>query len=373
MRIGLSTTTCEPELTQGKIDGIGTYTKNIYQELIKQGQQVTPFFYPKKIGQKVNSFLPTSKRFKLPYASSAILSMASPYPIYNTPEIDIYHATDNMLPRFKRIPIVATIHDTLLLEHPEWHSTYLTHLKKFVRKKTLNWAKHFITISHAMVKELVEIGGIKPEKISVIYNGISPWWLESVSNSDKAAVLAKYNLPEKFLLFTATLQAKKNLPRLVEAYLQLPIDIQEAYPLIVVGRAGWGAEDSLVAIRELTEKKRGLWLNYVTSQELRILFQCATLYLHPSLHEGFGLTVLEAFASKTPVLTSNVAALPEIAAGAAYLVDPYSIDSIALGIQTLLTSSNLREQMIPKGLLRVQDFSWDKCAEQTLKVYQSLV
>jgi glycosyltransferase involved in cell wall biosynthesis len=207
----------------------------------------------------------------------------------------------------------------------------------------------------------------------VVHLGVSPWWFERASAEDKEVVLKKFNLPNKFVLFTGTLQQKKNLPRLVAAYLELPLDLQTEYPLVVVGRAGWGMEESLASIQTLTEQKRGHWLKYVSMDELRALFQSSSAYLHPSLHEGFGLTLLEAFASETPVLTSNVAALPEIASDAAYLVDPYSISEIRDGMQALLTDSGLRERLVMKGNKRVQDFSWEKCARETLKVYESLL
>lgn len=375
MRIGLSTTTCEPELTQGKIDGIGTYTKNLATEFQQLGQEITPCFFPHKIGQSVTSYLPHGRKLALPYTHSTILSIALPFSIHGNLNqgIDIFHATDHMVPKLKNIPIVATIHDTLMFERPDWHSARFGNIKKIARKKTLAWADHFITISNAMVAELVEFGGIKPEKISVVYNGISPWWFEETTPEAKALVLEKFNLGKKFLLFTGTLQQKKNLPRIVQAYLQLPKDMQEAYPLVVVGRPGWGMEESMVAIQELTEKKRGYWLNYVSSEELRILFQTATLYLHPSLHEGFGLTLLEAFASKVPVLASNVTALPEIANGAAYLVDPYSVSGIRTGIETLLTNPEMQKELVQKGLTRVKDFSWAQCAKQTLAVYKQVI
>lgn len=223
-----------------------------------------------------------------------------------------------------------------------------------------------------MIPELVEHIGIKPEKISVVYLGIQEEWFQKTSEAHKLAALKKFNLPRNFLLFTGTLQHKKNLPRIIHAYLALPTDIQEAYPLVIVGRAGWGTEESLAAIQKLTDQKKGVWLNYVSIEELRVLFQCASLYVHPSLHEGFGLTLLEAFASETPVLTSNVTALPEVAGDAAYFVDPYSVAEISQGIQRMLTSPSLQEVLVQKGVARARKFSWEKCAEETLKVYKSL-
>jgi glycosyltransferase involved in cell wall biosynthesis len=376
MRIGLSSTTFEPGIARGKIDGIGMSTKNLYEEYKKLNLEVIPFYYPQTLREPVVAELPNSQSLLLPYMWSTITSLATPgFSLYRGFEkhIDIFHTTDHMVPKLKNVPVVATINDSLMFKHPEWHSVRFAHLKKFARKQTLNWADRFITISQTMVQEAVEFAGVKEEKISVVHLGVSPWWFDRASAEDKEVVLKKFNLPNKFVLFTGTLQQKKNLPRLVAAYLELPLDLQTEYPLVVVGRAGWGMEESLASIQTLTEQKRGHWLKYVSMDELRALFQSSSAYLHPSLHEGFGLTLLEAFASETPVLTSNVAALPEIASDAAYLVDPYSISEIRDGMQALLTDSGLRERLVMKGNKRVQDFSWEKCARETLKVYESLL
>jgi alpha-1,3-rhamnosyl/mannosyltransferase len=194
-----------------------------------------------------------------------------------------------------------------------------------------------------------------------------------IPTEEKERLLAKFKLPKNFVLFTGTLHPKKNLPRLIQAFLQLPADIQKEYPLVIAGRAGWDTQESLAAIKVLENKQLGRWLDYVTLDELRALFQSATLYTHPSLHEGFGLTLLQAFASGTPVLTSNITAMPETAGGAAYLVDPHSVESIRDGLKMLLSNTSLREDLIKKGLERVKNYSWVKCAEQTLAVYEAVV
>lgn len=376
MRIGLSSTTFEPGIARGKIDGIGMSTLNLYQEYQKLGLSVTPFYFPQKMREPVAAELPHSQSLLLPYMWATISSFLLPgmslYSRYQQ-SIDIFHATDHMVPKLKKVPVVATINDSLMFKHPEWHSVRLAHLKKHARRETLKWAKHYITISHAMKEEAIEFAGVKAHDISVVHLGVSSWWKERVTVAEQQAVLQKFHLPEKFVLFTGTLQQKKNLPRLIEAYLALPRDVQEEYPLVIVGRAGWGMEESLAAIQTLTAQARGVWLKYVTTEELRALFQAATVYLHPSLHEGFGLTMLEAFASRTPTLTSRIAALPEIAGNAAYMIDPFSVADIKQGMETLLLNESLRRDYILKGEQRVKDFSWEKCAQETLKVYQAVL
>lgn len=375
MRIGLTSSSMERFLTGGKIDGIGTYTKNLYENLLKQGFDVTPFFFPKSKRWFQSSSFPNGRKLPLSYLLSTLSSMISPISklLYHglDRQIDLFHSTDHMIPRIQNLPVIATLHDALMFKEPSFYT--LSKLKNRIKYTSMGWATHFITVSHTMVAELVEYLGIPEEKISVVHNGISSGWSEEVAPEEKRQTLNRLKIPERFLLFAATLQPKKNLPRLIEAYLQLPKEIIHHYPLIIVGKAGWKTEESLAAIQTLTDRKAGRWIQYVSQEELRVLYQSATLYLHPSLHEGFGLTILEAFASKTPVITSNITAMPEVAGDAAYLVDPYSVSDISSAIQKLLSSETQRRALVDKGVERVPMFSIEKSVGETVKVYQKIL
>ncbi len=373
MRIGLSCTTIEPLLSDGKIDGIGTYTKNLYDEISRAHSSLVPVSFPNQKNSVAQ--LPNSQLFPFSYTRETIASLINPYRALDShlSRIDLFHATDHMIPKLKKIPLVATLHDALMFKFPEWFlNTRFPRLKKWARASTLRWPTHFITVSHSMVKELVEYCGIPENKITAIYNGISPFWFETVAFEEKQRVLQKFSLTKKFILFTSTLHPKKNLPRLIRAYLKLPKDMRDEFQLIVVGRQGWGTEESMQTIQQLESSGNGRWLDYVSLEELRALFQSASVYAHPSLHEGFGLTLLQAFASGTPVLTSNITAMPEIANDAGLLVDPYSEDAIHDGLQKVLLDSTLREKLIAKGSARVKEFSWEKCARETLNVYSNI-
>jgi glycosyltransferase involved in cell wall biosynthesis len=370
MRIGLSLTTLEPSISQGKIDGIGMYTKNLYEALLRRNENIHPFSFP-NAKKSFTSAFPNGRLLKYPYSLStlrSLFSLSSYHDLKKT--LDIFHATDHMIPHVKDIPLIATIHDAIMFQHPEWHSFRFGKIKKIIRKHTFRWPDRYITISNAMVSEIAEYGHIDPEKIDVIYHGVAPEWFIEATPDNKEKIRKKYSLPDHFILFASTLQEKKNLPRLVEAFLQLPNDLQQEYPLIIVGRPGWGNTASTAAVEKITSQKKGLWLDYVPYDDLRTIFQCATLYVHPSLHEGFGLTILESFAASTPVITSRIAAIPEIAGDAAMLIDPLSITEITTAIRHLLLHSTVQTQYIQKGVQRAKQFSWDKCAEETIKIYQ---
>jgi glycosyltransferase involved in cell wall biosynthesis len=376
MKIGFSCNRIEPSFTQGKIDGIGHYTTYLKKALEgEKNIEIIPYIFPKPF--KASPVLVNQHQFMYPYSvsalGSALLPSMSPC-LYERSEkdFDLFHSTDYLIPKLKK-PVVASLHDAVMLKHPEFLSSKTAFIKRFVMKKTAKFADHVIAISNSMVSEIVEYFNIPEEKISVTHLGISPEWFEVIPEVTKTETLNFLGVPPQFLLFVATLQPRKNLLRLIQAFRLLPEDIQKAYPLVIAGKAGWDMQETLAAINSLVEEKKGIWLNYVDHYALRCLFQGATLLVHPSLHEGFGFTLLEGFASQAPVITSSVASMPEIAGDAAYLVDPYSVDSIREAMFNVLTNSSLQESMIRKGLLRAKEFTWEKCAKETIKVYEKLL
>lgn len=180
-----------------------------------------------------------------------------------------------------------------------------------------------------MVPDLVEYWGVDENQISVIYQGISDWWLEKISVAEKEVVLNKFNLKKKFFLSVGTLQPRKNFSRIIQAYQLLPEAVQKEYKFVLVGKDGWQSTEIRNEIMRMTAENKVAWLQYVTQKELRILYQSAQLLLFPSLSEGFGWPILEAFASSIPVITSNTTSLPEIAGNAAYFVNPCSVEEIS--------------------------------------------
>jgi len=372
VRIGLGCTTIEPTFTQGKLDGIGFYTKHLLDEMMQLHQSVTPYIFPPLKRWRMASTLPQGKTL-LPYIAATSLSLCLPMlPVHAAIEknIDVFHSTDYLVPKFKKTPVVATLNDAVMLMHPEWYyRSRLSALKNAIRKANIQWADHVIAISESVKKEIIEFWRVKEEKISVVYDGIDAWWFEKASIEDKHAIREKYHLPENFILVVGTLQPRKNISRIIEAFLALPADIREHTPLVIVGKAGWSVDASLTAIAKLIASGTGYWLQYLPNDDVRTLFQAARLHLHPSLHEGFGFTILQAYASETPLITSNITAMPEIAGDAAMLVDPYSPEEIKQAILKIITSPALSQELIEKGKRRVKDFSWEKCARETLAVY----
>jgi glycosyltransferase involved in cell wall biosynthesis len=351
------------------IDGIGVYTQNLLKHFAAKHYDI------KTIPYQPLSNLPYSRDAFLPHPlalASAFTPMGPWFNRHIEKNIDLFHCTNYLIPRFKKIPVVATLFDAIMLKHPEWNHDKLLTLKNYLKKRSAQWADHYIAISHAMIPDLVNYWNIDEKNISVTHLGVADAWFQTLSEEEKNQVLQKYKLKNNFVLSVGTLQPRKNIARLIEAYQRLHYELQKAYPLVLVGKNGWQTDELIKTIRQLEEQKVLRWLTYVTQDDLRALYQSATLFAFPSLSEGFGLPLLEAFASKTPVLTSHLTSLPEIAGDAALLIDPYNTEEIAHGLITLLTQASLRKQLIQLGSERVREFSWQKCTQQTYKIYQSL-
>lgn len=371
MRIGIGSTKLEPSLCHGRIDGIGVYVQCLLQHYQDHGHHALAISYP----PLQNPWHKTgSTQFSTPYSLAtlaALMPWGSKLNRSLEQKIDLFHATDYLIPRFNKIPVVATLHDAIMLKHPEWCNPHLRELKNFLIKSSLKWTDRVIAISNAMIPDLVEYWEVPENKISVVHQGIADWWLEKISVEEKKAVLTKFNLPENFLFSVGTLQPRKNFTRIIQAYELLPQEIQKKNKLVLVGKDGWQSGEIKQEILRMTAKNKAVWLQYVTDKELRALYQSAQLLLFPSLSEGFGLPILQAFAADLPIITSNTTSLPEIAGNAAYYVDPCSVEEIRHSILKLLEDPSLSTELVKRGQERVKQFTLEKCAEGTLKVYDS--
>lgn len=351
------------------IDGIGVYTQNLLKHFAAEDCDI------KTIPYQLLSNIPYTRDAFLPHPLALASSFTPLGAWFNRSiekKIDLFHCTNYLIPRFPKIPVIATLFDAIMLKHPEWNKSKFSSFKNYLKKRSARWADHYITISHAMIPELVNYWDIDEKNISVTHLGVANTWFEPISEEDKDKVLQKYKLKKNFVLSVGTLQPRKNISRLIEAYQQLPYELQKERPLVLVGKNGWQTDELIKTIHQLEKKNVLRWLSYVTQNDLRALYQNAALFAFPSLSEGFGLPLLEAFASKTPVITSNTSSLPEIAGEAAYFIDPYNTEDISHGLFTLLNNPSLCAELIQKGHERVQQFSWDTCAKKTYKIYKKL-
>lgn len=374
MRVALGTTVLRRGLAQGGIDGIGNYTRALLGQLAQQaGLDVLPFAYSGPDAPLAADPPLRAGDFQRQALLALLSGVAFPATTHALKgRVDLVHATDHLIPSVRGVPVVATLMDAIPLAHPEWVSYRFKAIKNALWRRSARWATHVITISSHARQELVEWFGIPEQRISVTPLGVDERWFLPPSAAACARVRAHHGLPQRFFVFVGTLQPRKNLGRVIAAHRALAPALRREVPLVVAGRAGWGCEAEVAA---LTEGDGGAlrWLRHVPDEELQSLVSMASALAFPSLHEGFGLPVLEAFAAGTPVITSTTTSLPEVAGDAALLVDPRDEDAIAGAMLALIETPALAQALRSKGRARAAGFSWARTAARTVDIYRQVL
>jgi glycosyltransferase involved in cell wall biosynthesis len=277
---------------------------------------------------------------------------------------DVLFVPAHVLPLWRPRRAVVTIHDLGYIHFPEAHPPRQRLELHLSTAWNAHVASRIIAISQATKDDLVRHYRVPEDKIAVVYHGVEPRFRPT---PDPAAP-ARYGLPSRYLLYLGTLQPRKNLERLVEAYVRLPGD---APALVLAGAKGWYFERIAAVIAKRGLGKRVLLPGYVADDDVPALLTGATALVYPSLYEGFGLPALEAMACGTPVLAADTSSLPEVVGEAGLLVDPLDVDAIATAMQRLLTDGALRAALSRQGRARAKRFSWDRCARETLAVLEA--
>ncbi|MEO3703105.1 glycosyltransferase family 1 protein [Acinetobacter ursingii] len=256
---------------------------------------------------------------------------------------------------------VVTIHDTVPFDHPEWLNPKFVWWYKFLQPKLVKKVKHIITISEFSKNKIIEHFNIPEEKISVIYNGID---IENKSSN----IEEKNNFIDlpPYILSVGSLEPRKNLSRLITAFLQYKKEIKSDIKLVIVGKEGVSRVFGEAGVSEVNHDDI-IFTGHVSDYELQYLYQHSLGFCYPSLYEGFGLPPLEAMQFSVPVLTSNSTAIKELCENRAILVEPISIESISEGIFNLL-NGGISQETIDNNLKYVKELSWKKCANQTYQV-----
>ncbi len=266
---------------------------------------------------------------------------------------------------------VVTVHDLIPLSDPQFCEPH--HIRYCKRRvpASLRRANAIIAVS-AHTKELVEERfGLPAERIHCIPNGVHQRFRPPYDVQVADPTLSRYGIRGPYLLFVGTIEPRKNLVRLVQAFGRAAWGAVREHTLVIVGKPAWDTARVTAAIDGLGRGVRVLRPGHVDAEDLPALYGAATALLFPSLAEGFGIPALEAMACGCPVLTSAIPPLSELVADAALTVDPWDTDAIADGIRRLVENSELRQALRARGLRRAEDFSWDKTAAQTLAVLEA--
>ena len=273
----------------------------------------------------------------------------------------------NVVPLAGLVPSVVTVHDLAFLAYPEaFHIAKRRYLTAMTRL-SVRRARHIIAVSAHTRDDLVYHFGVRPERITVIPNAADKRYRPADTANDIARFKAANNLPDRFILFVGTLEPRKNLRRLIEAFALLSSD-DPCVKLVIVGASGWLTSDLAPFVQSRGLSDRIIFTGYVSDDDLPRWYQAATVFCYPSLYEGFGLPVLEAMACGVPVVTSRTSSLPEVAGDAALLIDPTDVRGLANTLQSILADDARRQAMSEAGIARSHAYSWERTAAATLAV-----
>lgn len=287
--------------------------------------------------------------------------------------IELLHALAFAGPVASSIPWLATVYDLSFVHFPQLFNRanriYLT----WAVRHAVRQARRIIAISASTRRDLIELFGASPERVVVVYCGVDPAFTVARNEPALAELRARHNLPAKMILHVGTIEPRKNLARLIHAFARAKRAAHLPHQLVLVGARGWKYAEVDAAIEQAGVANDVRFAGYVPQDELPLWYQAAELFVYPSLYEGFGLPPLDAMASGVPVITSNAASLPEVVGEAALQIAPTDLDALTDAIVRVLTESNLRAQLIERGMRQAQKFSWAHAGQETMTVYRTVL
>ncbi|OGG00901.1 hypothetical protein A2153_03300 [Candidatus Gottesmanbacteria bacterium RBG_16_38_7b] len=340
-----------PPLSGHRYRGTGTYFQNLSRELKK---------HPRLEVSEIDLSYPVNL-----------------FDLVHFPYFDPFFLTLPIAGKQGKKPQVVSVHDLIPLKYPDHFKKGISGLFKWnMQRNALLKMTHIITDSQNSQKDIISFLGVKKEQVSVIYLGVDPDFKKVNDRNLLQATVNKYHLPAKFILNVGDVNYNKNIPGLINAFLLVSGQIPDLH-LVLVGRGFTNTSPQLDEIITLINyhrlEEKIIRLSDLNKEELISLYNLAKVYVQPSFDEGFGLPVLEAMACRTPVLSADSGSLPEIVGRAALLVDPNNYQEMAKNIFYLLGNDDLRQKLITSGSLKANEFTWEKTASRTIRLYASLL
>lgn len=360
----------------GPTDGIGLFTREIMTRLPKlMAQDSFTFLFDKpfsdvdSLPKNVNTkrlFPPT----RLPLLMDLFFEWSVPHAL-KTIQPNVFFSPDGWVSLHAKTPTVSVVHDLNFLHHPEfiaprWRKYYLSKFPAFIRK-----ADHLITVSQFSKNDLMQALHIPPEKITVVYNSTAEGFRSVSSTDEKEKIQREFADGIPYFLHVGSIHERKNTVGLMQAFGQFRKTYPGPFRLLFAGAKQWWTDSMQETSENQPFRNDILFLGKVSDEALPRIYRGAEALVFPSFFEGFGIPVVEAFKSGIPVITSDCTALPEIAAGAALLIDPHKPEQIADAMHRITSDSALREELIGKGSHRAHDFSWDVAAEQIAQILKT--
>ncbi len=282
---------------------------------------------------------------------------------------DVFHSPVNVLPARVPCASVVTVHDLAFMRYPQYFRPSRRSYQRVLTQRSARSATVVVAVSQSTKRDLVECMGVPPERIQVIYTGIAPDFRPVSDPRVLAAFRAKHNLPERYLLYLGTLEPRKNLGQLMDAYVRLRSADPGTPPLLIAGAKGWYYQPLFERVRRLGAEEAITFVGYVSREEQPLWYAGATIFIYPSLYEGFGLPIVEALACGTPTITSNVSSLPEAAGPVATQVAPTDTDALVAAMRALLRDEGERARVAAQGPRWAGQFTPERMAQGYREVY----
>lgn len=357
--------------------GLGNYSRTIIQALAKHFPQNEYFLYTPKVSaetepnflhnlKNVQTKTPASGIFKFFWRSKGIVKDLK------RDKIRLYHGLSQELPtgiKNSSIKTVVTIHDLIYLKYPEYFSRINQKIYEWKARNACTNADLVIAVSEQTKADLTSYFNINPQKIKVVYQGCDPAFRETKNDTVKEALRLKYQLPPKFILNVGTIETRKNLLLLIKALK----NIHQEVSLVVVGRETQYAELIKKEVIKEALQKRVLFLKNVSAEDLPAIYQMAEVFVYPSRYEGFGIPVLEALCSGTPVVAAKGSCLEEAGGPDSFYVDPDNEAKLAEKVNLILQNDPLKSKMKTNGLEYSQRFREENIAQNIMNVYQQVI
>ncbi len=359
-----------------KVSGIGAYTRRLIENLARIDNENQYFIFSNnsELLEKYNLVSKSNVSLAKFQHSANVPIMPGQCRKYS---LDVFHEPHFLNPLFISCKLVVTIHDLIPLCFPHFtpkaKKVKLMGLFRYILKKVSGKADKIITISENSKKDLIKSLNIKESKIEVIYNGVSPIYRPMPFEPVKEKFAGIVTEDAQVFLFVGRFDPYKNITGLIKAFSNLKKKGIKNIKLVIVGEDDPRYPEAPEMVKKYGLDKDVIFLGYLEEDELVYWYNRALAFVLPTFYEGFGLPVVEAFACGCPVITSNVASLPEVAADAAILIDPHNEIELTNAMRQILTNSYVREELRQKGFARAQLFSWERTAREVLKVYQKLV
>lgn len=280
----------------------------------------------------------------------------------------LFHGPNYFLPAAAEGGII-TVHDLSVFRYPETHPE--ARLRQFERnfEASVARAAHIITDSATTRDEVIDFLSLSPEQVTAVPLAASPAFMPRDSDQLRSA-LSRYDLaPQGYALCVSTVEPRKRIPQLLQAWAMLPLTVRRRCPLMVTGGAGWLSDDIQALMDRGAREGWVRYLGFVPEEDLPLLYAGAALFVYPSVYEGFGLPPVEAMASGVPTVVANASCLPEVTGGAAMLVEPEDIDDFARRLEQALVDEEWRTSARDAGLAIAGGYSWDRCARETVALY----